>query len=67
MNHRKTAIQYEELRFQGTRLHAGTRCARCGRTDDLHSFGDLTLCTDCYYIYGSCCMEFGADDLTQPD
>jgi hypothetical protein len=38
------------------------RCARCGgfATIDL---GDRHLCEDCWSCAGSCCPEFGADDL----
>ncbi len=38
-------------------------CSRCGYFDPEVVSGDLRLCEDCYYLYGSCCMEFGSDDL----
>ena len=38
-------------------------CSRCGNYIAELIYGDLKLCSDCYYIYGSCCLEFGADDL----
>ena len=42
-------------------------CSRCGNFGAELIYGDLMLCSDCYYISGSCCLEFGADDLwSQP-
>ena len=38
-------------------------CSRCGNYIAELIYGDLKICSDCYYIYGSCCLEFGADDL----
>ena len=40
------------------------RCDRCGSLDAPVALAGRRLCTDCYYLYGSCCMEFGGDDLT---
>ena len=38
-------------------------CSRCGNLGAEVIYGDLKVCSDCYYIYGSCCLEFGAYDL----
>lgn len=38
------------------------RCDRCGGFSPL-DLGDRRLCEDCYRLCGSCCPEFGADDL----
>lgn len=50
---------------------AGTRpddaehaCDRCGRSDTVPC-GDRWLCEECIAIAGSCCLEFGSDDLWQ--
>lgn len=37
-------------------------CERCGRPDAVR-IGDRIICPDCYDKAGSCCPEFGADDL----
>ena len=37
-------------------------CERCGGPDTIE-IGGHQLCADCYQIAGSCCLEFGADDL----
>ncbi len=37
-------------------------CDACGRFGAFH-FGERTLCQDCYAGAGSCCPEFGKDDL----
>ncbi len=37
-------------------------CERCG-SEGAVRIGDRKICRECYVIYGSCCMEFGADDL----
>ncbi len=39
------------------------RCCRCRSFGAKVVCGDLRPCEDCYCLYGSCCMEFGADDL----
>ena len=36
------------------------RCRRCGAFDVL---ADSSLCEECYCAAGTCCAEFGADDL----
>ena len=43
--------------------------ARCDRCSMFGAFdlGDRRLCEDCYRLCGSCCPEFGADDLWQRD
>ena len=38
------------------------RCERCG-SFGAFDLGDTRLCEDCYRACGSCCPEFGADDL----
>lgn len=38
-------------------------CERCGVETDIR-IDDRWLCAECYAISGSCCAEFGADDLT---
>jgi hypothetical protein len=42
----------------------GQYCDRCGKPDAV-TFGDRTLCRDCYFACNSCCLEFGGDDLWQ--
>ena len=37
-------------------------CDRCGRSGAF-VFDGCTLCEDCYEAFGSCCVEFGAEDL----
>ncbi|MDW8342990.1 MAG: hypothetical protein RMM51_00690 [Verrucomicrobiae bacterium] len=39
-------------------------CERCG-APRASRIADRWLCTDCYTAAGSCCPEFGADDLWQ--
>jgi hypothetical protein len=48
------------------KLVAELRCDDCGsfRAFDL---GERRLCEDCYRACGSCCLEFGADDLWSRD
>jgi hypothetical protein len=38
-------------------------CDRCGRFGVLVFDGEK-LCAECYEARGSCCPEFGGDDLT---
>lgn len=38
-------------------------CQRCGKFG-AYPLGESTLCEECYAGSGSCCPEFGADDLT---
>lgn len=40
----------------------GIRCDTCGRFGAV-KVGDRALCPDCYAGSGSCCPEFGKDDL----
>ncbi len=37
-------------------------CQRCGRKES-YVFAGKRLCRDCFQLYGSCCLEFGGDDL----
>jgi hypothetical protein len=46
-----------------TSLDENAVCERCGKFGAYH-LGESTLCEDCYSGWGSCCLEFGADDLT---
>jgi hypothetical protein len=42
-------------------------CDGCGRSG-AYRIGDRALCLECYVGYGSCCPEFGKDDLWEfPD
>lgn len=52
-----------EKTSSGERRDELMRCSRCGRLDAEHVFEDFVLCTDCCYLYGSCCLELGSDDL----
>ena len=42
------------------------RCDECG-TFGSFDLGDRHLCEDCYRTCGSCCLEFGANDLWAED
>jgi hypothetical protein len=37
-------------------------CESCGQFG-AYRFGDVSLCQECYTLRGSCCPEFGKDDL----
>lgn len=41
---------------------AGVTCDECGKFGAF-TFGDKKLCEQCYSEKGSCCPEFGKDDL----
>ena len=41
-------------------------CEHCGRFGAI-AIGDHQVCEDCYEGAGSCCPEFGADDLWRFD
>jgi hypothetical protein len=41
-------------------------CETCGCFGAFR-FDGATLCGDCYEKRGSCCPEFGADDLWRPE
>ncbi len=43
-------------------FNASAVCDVCGRFGAFE-IGAQHLCTDCYEAKGSCCPEFGADDL----
>jgi hypothetical protein len=43
-----------------------TRCDRCGAANAV-KVGARSLCESCYAEAGSCCLEFGADDLWDLD
>jgi hypothetical protein len=44
----------------------GEPCERCGSLDAVEIAG-RHLCDECCSVYGSCCLEFGADDLWSKD
>jgi hypothetical protein len=44
------------------RIDDAARCDRCGGLSPF-DLGDRRLCEECYGLAGSCCPEFGADDL----
>lgn len=44
------------------RLNESLSCDVCGRFG-AYRFGERALCQDCYTGSGSCCPEFGKDDL----
>jgi len=48
------------------RFDEDARCDRCGGFQAV-DLGDRRLCEDCYGVSGSCCLEFGADDLWRND
>ncbi len=43
---------------------AAQSCRCCGRPTSVH-FGGMPICEECYQHAGSCCLEFGGDDLWQ--
>jgi hypothetical protein len=53
----------ENRKSEDLRPEAGGPCERCGSPQAEVQCGGKTLCLDCYYLAGSCCLEFGADDL----
>lgn len=53
----------ENGKLEDPRPEAGGPCERCGSPQAEVRCGGKTLCLDCYYLAGSCCLEFGADDL----
>lgn len=42
------------------------QCDECG-VFGAYGVGDNHLCADCYAGKGSCCREFGKDDLWRPE
>src|SRR5204862_3824440 len=44
------------------RFDENTACERCGKFG-AYEFDGARLCVDCYETRGSCCPEFGSDDL----
>jgi hypothetical protein len=63
-----------ELQSQETGLPYGAeseaaaqgRCERCGAPSGV-KVGTRWLCQSCYAEAGSCCLEFGGDDLWKLD
>lgn len=54
----------QELESNGSQAapEEGLICEACGRFDAVR-IGTRALCMDCYQGCGSCCPEFGKDDL----
>jgi hypothetical protein len=48
----------------GTRLCEDTACSLCGRYGAFE-LGSQFLCPNCYEGCGSCCPEFGREDLAE--
>jgi len=51
---------------EALRFDPALRCGSCGRFGAL-DLGDRQLCEECYRAPGSCCPEFGKDDLWSTD
>jgi hypothetical protein len=51
---------------QALKLDPDARCDRCGAFGVL-DLGERRLCEECCDAFGSCCLEFGADDLWRRD
>lgn len=47
-------------------FNAEAACESCG-CFGAYEFDGHRLCGDCYETRGSCCPEFGRDDLWRPD
>lgn len=47
----------------GVRFDENAACERCGRFG-VFAFEGEKLCAECYGASGSCCAEFGGNDLT---
>jgi hypothetical protein len=58
----KVENQYIDETGAGVCLDENTACDACGRFGAFR-FGERTLCQECYEGCGSCCPEFGKDDL----
>ncbi len=48
------------------KYNANILCDRCGNYGAFE-FKDENMCSDCYCEQGSCCMEFGGDDLWEKE
>jgi hypothetical protein len=57
MNHEAPAPRCERLAANPDAV-----CAECGAAGAVE-FGHVALCVSCYAEKGSCCPEFGKDDL----
>jgi hypothetical protein len=51
-------------RFSSLSIDPNATCSECGASGAF-DFGHIKLCTRCYSEKGSCCAEFGKDDLGQ--
>jgi len=47
-----------------TDTHEARPCERCGVPTEKR-LDRAPLCDECYTVRGSCCPEFGADDLSE--
>ncbi len=52
----------ELIMSRETQMDERVACDACGRFGAF-TFGERHLCVDCYEECGSCCLEFGGDDL----
>ena len=62
----KTSSKQERDSVPRLELDENAVCERCGRFG-AYRLGDRSLCEDCYMGCGSCCLEFGKDDLWELD
>ena len=58
--------EQDNPRAQRPLKDSGGICERCGGPESVE-IGGHQLCAECYQIAGSCCLEFGGDDLWQED
>lgn len=58
----KTENQNPEATATPAGLDANAVCDTCGKYGAYH-LGERALCGECYAGCGSCCPEFGKDDL----
>lgn len=58
----KTMKVIEKSTAGSVRADEKAVCDVCGKFGAFH-FGDRVLCQECYVGSGSCCPEFGKDDL----
>lgn len=49
---------------ENVKMDEGVVCEICGRFG-AYDFNGRRLCAECYESQGSCCPEFGKDDLWQ--
>jgi len=56
--------EHDASRAEPASRASDSLCEHCGRPDSVE-IGGRQLCAECYQTAGSCCLEFGADDLWQ--